>query len=199
MNSSAAGKWTMLVLLSGSNVMAAQEAAAKSPDKPATPEVSAPVQAAKPTAAQVPANGPVKAAPATESSKVEASVKLDPFSVVAPTAKPKAPELPRSSTPTVEDHHVELGRFDTPGFRDEKLQQKHLTALDRNFLNRFSLPGSPHSASQRAKDAEARLQSAEATNNIADLIAALEASGASKDEIKEMKKLYYQLLANRPR
>lgn len=89
--------------------------------------------------------------------------------------------------------------FETPAARDERLVKKHLSALDRLVLNRFSLFGK--SKEQRAREAEAIEQQAWVLGEVAELIEFSQETGGEGEtaEERELRELYLDVFVSRPK
>lgn len=92
-----------------------------------------------------------------------------------------------------------LEPFLTPEERDARLEEKHLTALDRKVLNRVTLPLFGVSKKERARQAEAVERGARAVNEVANHIERAQLAGADPGYIRELEKLYYQAYLSRPK
>lgn len=99
--------------------------------------------------------------------------------VVAPSVKAVTPEP-----------------FLTAEAKTELMIEKHHSLLDRFFLNRFAIFGSNKA---RAAEAEQREQFARAMHTIADGIEQGSTWGLTEEELKELKKQYYELLNAAPK
>ena len=102
--------------------------------------------------------------------------------------------LPRASVAPAEKS-VTIDRFATPEERTAKLVEKHLSAFDRLFLNRFTPFG--YSKEARAADAEALEQNAWQLNEVADRLELWRASGTDPAEYERLKKLYLEAYHDR--
>lgn len=96
-------------------------------------------------------------------------------------------------------NNVKIDEMLTPAARDAQLVKKHLSSLDRNFLNRFTLPFFGRSKESRARNAEAIDAAASQLNAIADLIEREGGEDADPEEQKKLKKLYLETYLSRPK
>jgi hypothetical protein len=124
---------------------------------------------------------------------------LPPFLVEAPRdARPGRPRpaplpvLPRAQR----FKEVRPEPFETQQATEKRLAATYLSDLDRTLLNRFTIG---QSLGERAKDLQSIDRAAEALNRLAMIIAVLEASGASPEEVKALREEYARLFHDRPR
>lgn len=148
-------------------------------------------QATEPTSRESPPRPAVKLA-----ASPDGALQLPEVVVEAPRAKPNP--LPRVHE-TPPPNRVVIEPFASPKEREAQLVKRHLTPLDRDGLNRFTLPLVGQSREKRAKEAEAIAQNARQLNSLADMIEYLERQGASPEEIEQLKKLYFEMYLARPK
>lgn len=103
-------------------------------------------------------------------------------------------QLPRLVAPAAQKD-VKLEPFMTPEAEAELMVEKHLSVLDRLFLNRFDIFGSNKA---RAVATEHREKFAHAMNSLAEGIEQADVWGLTEEEKKKLKKEYQQLLMSRP-
>lgn len=89
--------------------------------------------------------------------------------------------------------------FETASARRERLIRKHLTAFDRLFLNRFTMPIFGVSQASRAEQLEREEVTARAFNEVAENIEWTFWTGKTPEEKKKLKEMYYDILVSRPK
>jgi hypothetical protein len=94
---------------------------------------------------------------------------------------------------------VEIEEHLTPAAKDAQLVKKHLSSLDRDVLNRFTLPLFGRSRESRARSAEAVESTARQLNALAEVIEKDAALGADPAEQEKLRKLYLELYMARPK
>jgi hypothetical protein len=162
------------------------------------PEVRAKHLAAIATAGTSEQNPPQPETPNADTDKPVVSL---PRIIVRPTedqSKTPAVTLPRVVVrPPPND--VKAEPFLTPAAHDAALVKKHFTSLDRNFLNRFTLPLFGRSRESRAREAERIEATGKQLNAIADLIQREESQSGDPADEEQLKKLYLELYMARPK
>ena len=151
-----------------------------------------------PASAMIP---PAKVEPPAKSEPAKEAPVLLPQVTVTGKSKP-APEvfspLPRLNVrPPVKD--LPAVPFETPSARQARLVRKHLTAFDRLFLNRFTVPIFGISQAARAERLEREEATALAFNEVAEGIEWVFWTGKTPAEKKQLKEMYYDVLVARPK
>lgn len=170
---------------------------AKDPAPSPTPQKNAsstPSDTPFPSETQTAAGGP----PSSQNEKSEGAIPLPKMVINSlPIYKgPLANPLPRIPVKApVKD--VQVDDFTSPAERDRRLVEKHLSAFDRTFLNRYNIFGV--SKESRAREAERLEQSAIQLNHIADIIEVDQQFGIETEEDRKLRKEYIKLLRTRPR
>jgi hypothetical protein len=87
--------------------------------------------------------------------------------------------------------------FETPAARDERLVKKHLSDLDRLFLNRYTFFGV--SKEKRARESEAVEQASQQLDEVAEALEAKSSGQTETDEERKLKEAYFDAFVSRPK
>jgi hypothetical protein len=89
--------------------------------------------------------------------------------------------------------------FETPAERDARLVKKHLTAFDRLFLNRFTLPLFGIRKESRAREQEAVERTAKQLDEVATILELTQQEQGDSEEAKKLRELYREVFMARPK
>lgn len=87
--------------------------------------------------------------------------------------------------------------FESAAATEERLEGTYLSELDREVLNRFTIPFMGVKNIDRARELERAERNAETLNRLARVIEILEAFGMDAEEAKAMRKEYAELQRSR--
>lgn len=115
----------------------------------------------------------------------------------SPSQAMSSPKLPRLATPRPPGQDSKAEAFETPLARDARLVKKHLSPLDRFFLNRYTPFGI--TKEQRARQAEALEQNARQLNEFAELIEGRTKDKNQTESDQKLREVYYDTYLSRPK
>lgn len=139
---------------------------------------------------------------AVRERKAEAPTELPALIVEAPRDRQRSRPLPAplpAPRQIARFHQVDPEPFESEEMTERRLAKTYLSDLDRHLLSRLTLPFVGRSQGNRAKELARIDESAESLNRLAQIIAALEASGLSPEEAKAMREEYARLFLTRPK
>ena len=144
---------------------------------------------------------PALPAPSTKQDRLNNIVTLPELVVHANADRSSkamsAPKLPRLATPRPPGQDAPAEAFETPLARDARLVKKHLSPLDRFFLNRYTPFGI--TKEQRARQAEALEQNARQLNEFAELIEGRTKDKNQTESDQKLREVYYDTYLSRPK
>jgi len=145
--------------------------------------------------------GPPRPAPppAPGAGTDEKPVQLAPVQVLVERVKPAPPALLPRPFVQPAPNPVVVDPFLTPEARERQLVNKHLTALDRLVLNRWTIPLVAQTNTSRAKQAEQAQQNAAAQGELADAIDLLGQLDPNSKDYQELREIYLRIDYSRPR